>query len=70
MIQPGRNGLLARNGDTQDLADQLAKMMDDEALRRRLGQQAREDVHQYDVDVIMKQWDELFRSLTDKNVKA
>jgi glycosyltransferase involved in cell wall biosynthesis len=70
MIQPGRNGLLARNGDTQDLADQLAKMMDDEALRRRLGQLAREDVHQYDVDVIMKQWDELFRSLTDKNKKA
>jgi hypothetical protein len=37
--------------------------MADENLRRRLGQQAAIDVHRYDVDVIMKQWDELFRTL-------
>jgi glycosyltransferase involved in cell wall biosynthesis len=63
LIQPGRNGLLAEDGNTDDLAEKLATLMADEDLRRRLGQQAAIDVHRYDVDVIMKQWDELFRTL-------
>jgi glycosyltransferase involved in cell wall biosynthesis len=63
LIQPGRNGLLAEDGNTDDLAEKLATLMADENLRRQLGQQAAIDVHRYDVDVIMKQWDELFRTL-------
>jgi glycosyltransferase involved in cell wall biosynthesis len=70
IILPERNGLLARDGDVDDLARQLARLMDDESLRRRMGAEAVESAHRYDVEVIMKQWDELFRSLTDKNVKA
>jgi glycosyltransferase involved in cell wall biosynthesis len=70
IILPERNGLLARDGDVDDLARQLARLMDDEDLRRRMGAEAVESAHRYDVEVIMKQWDELFRSLTDKNVKA
>jgi glycosyltransferase involved in cell wall biosynthesis len=69
IIQPERNGLLARDGDVDELARQLARMMDDEPLRRRLGKQAQEDSHRYDVDVVMRQWDELFRSLVAERRK-
>ncbi|HEY2917092.1 MAG TPA: glycosyltransferase family 4 protein [Candidatus Limnocylindrales bacterium] len=42
IVQPGETGLTFRAEDAEDLATIIAGLLDDEALRRRLGQQARE----------------------------
>jgi glycosyltransferase involved in cell wall biosynthesis len=36
VVQDGETGLLARDGDPEDLADKIARLLDDPALRDRL----------------------------------
>jgi glycosyltransferase involved in cell wall biosynthesis len=43
LIADGRTGFLFAPGDPQDLADQIQRLMSDEPLRRRMGQEARSD---------------------------
>ena len=43
VVQDGRNGLLVPPGDAPAMAGALTRLIDDSALRARLGQQARED---------------------------
>lgn len=51
VIDHGRNGLLAAPRDVQGIADALAALLDDAALRRRLGAEARRTVvERYDLD--------------------
>ncbi|WP_226042301.1 glycosyltransferase family 4 protein [Natrinema sp. DC36] len=42
-LSNGENGLLARTGDPQDLADKLTMLVESPSLRSRLGAQARKD---------------------------
>lgn len=42
LIQDGVTGLIHRRGDIDDLAAKIARLVDDEALRRRLGRRARQ----------------------------
>jgi len=44
VIDDGRNGLLCPPGDAKVLAERLGMLLDDAALRRRLGEQARADM--------------------------
>lgn len=62
IIEPGVNGLLVRNGDTGMLADAMARLMLDDALRKRMGAEARKVADRFSEDRIMKQWLELFQS--------
>lgn len=51
VIDHGRNGLLATPRDVPGIADALAALLDDAALRRRLGAEARRTVvERYDLD--------------------
>lgn len=52
-------GLLAVRGDSDDLARQLALLMDDEALRRAMGARAREAAAAYRQEAILDRWEEL-----------
>jgi glycosyltransferase involved in cell wall biosynthesis len=52
-------GLLAVRGDADDLARQLARLMDDEALRRAMGARAREAAEAYRRESILDRWEEL-----------
>ena len=42
VLDDGRFGLLFRPGDASDLAEKLARLVDDEAMRRRMGEAARQ----------------------------
>jgi len=56
LIANGTNGLLARHLDVADLADGLARLMDDAALRARLGQAAMAVRSEYSIDRIAGLW--------------
>lgn len=59
------NGLLAENGNVEDLAAKMLWMIEHEDKRKMMGKQARKDVHKYEMNAIMTKWDELFKSLNN-----
>ena len=66
IIQTGINGLLVPNRDIQALADAMMKVMEDEAYRKMLSQNARKVVDTYSEQAVMSQWIRLFTSITAK----
>lgn len=64
IIQHGINGLLVPEGDVKALANDMRKVMADEAYRRMLSQNARKVVDTYSEEAVMKQWIRLFTSIT------
>ena len=63
IIRQGENGLLVRDGDIEGLAQAMQRLMDDEPLRLRMGEEAKKV---YSEETVMKQWTKLFESLIKK----
>ena len=63
IITDGVDGLLVPSGDVHALAGKLMTLMADEALRERLGQQARQSARRYEMAAIATQWKDLFDQL-------
>ena len=63
IIQPEKNGLLVKNGDIQGLAEAMMKVMSDEALRKRMSEEAKKVTEIYSEEKVMKQWIDLFENL-------
>lgn len=66
IIRDGENGLLVKNGDVEALAEAICRMIGDEELRMRCGRKAQADALQYAPEVIMAQWDKLFKELVNE----
>ncbi|GAA3787251.1 glycosyltransferase family 4 protein [Streptomyces chiangmaiensis] len=60
IVSDGEDGLLARHGNTAELARQLVRLMSDENLRDTMGDKARQNVRRFAPDVITRRWEELF----------
>lgn len=60
IITDGEDGLLARHGNTAELARHLVRLMSDESLRDSMGDNARRNVQRFAPDVITSRWEELF----------
>jgi glycosyltransferase involved in cell wall biosynthesis len=64
VVQDGEDGFLVAAGATDDLADRLALLARDPALRARMGKHGRERVlPRYAVERLVEDVDELYRSL-------
>jgi glycosyltransferase involved in cell wall biosynthesis len=63
IINDEEDGLLARLGNTTELARQLGRLMDDPELRDRMGDLARENVQRFSPQAITDRWEELFAFL-------
>ncbi len=64
VVRDGEDGFLVEAGATDDLADRLAELAGDPALRAQMGKQGRERVlPRYAVDRLVDDVDELYRSL-------
>ncbi|MFE8923336.1 glycosyltransferase family 4 protein [Streptomyces rochei] len=60
IVQDEEDGLLARPGNTMELARQLGRLMEDQELRDAMGEKARANVQRYSPSAITDQWEELF----------
>lgn len=64
VIIDGVDGILVREGDIAGLAAGMKRLMDDEDLRRRMGQAAFRNSDRYDKERIMALWENLFHELS------
>jgi glycosyltransferase involved in cell wall biosynthesis len=63
IIHDGEDGILCENGNIQQLADGICQLIEDEQLRKEMGQKAAINIQRYNLDNIMQQWDQLFKDL-------
>lgn len=66
IIDNGVNGYLIENGNVEEFAKATLKLIEDDELRKRMGEAAIEKAKQYLPEKIMPQWIELFKQLTNK----
>lgn len=67
IINDGVDGLLARNGDIDDLATKIENLMCDESLRKKMGVAAKQNIKRYSPDAIMQQNLMLYNRILNKH---
>jgi glycosyltransferase involved in cell wall biosynthesis len=70
IITRGLDGLRFRAGDVNQLAEYMLQLIEDKALRKRLGANAKVTSQKYDFDVIAGQYINLYNLLLDQYEKA
>ena len=63
LIDNGTNGFLVKSFDIDAYANKIKLLIKDKTLINSLGSNAKKSVNKFDIDVIMKQWHQLFQSL-------
>jgi glycosyltransferase involved in cell wall biosynthesis len=63
IIKDGEDGILVEYLNSQKLADNICKLIENDHLRRQLGRKAKENIHRFSQDEIMRKWIELFNFL-------
>lgn len=63
IIRSGEDGFLVPNNDTVAFTQHLLQLIENQDLRNKMGAQAKINVQRYLPEVVVKQWDELFKSL-------
>ncbi|QBD81057.1 glycosyltransferase family 4 protein [Ktedonosporobacter rubrisoli] len=64
LVHHGENGFLFQPGNHEELARQIDLMLDDEDLRARMGAESLRLIAQHDRNLILDQWEELYRRLS------
>jgi glycosyltransferase involved in cell wall biosynthesis len=70
IIKDGYNGFLVETGDVNQLADKICQMIENHELRKTMSLNALEVAKKYDISIVMKKWDALFKELKNSNVSA
>lgn len=65
IIKDQENGFLIEDGNIDLFVEKLSLLIENEDIRKRLGEKAKKSVANYDLDTIMKQWQNLFESLLE-----
>lgn len=63
VIFDGEDGFLVEYLNSNALADNICKLIEDNELRKRMGQNGRKNVIRFSRETIMRQWVELFESI-------
>jgi glycosyltransferase involved in cell wall biosynthesis len=63
IIHSGEDGFLVPNHNIEAFTQQLLQLIENRELRLKMGAQAKINVQRYLPEVVLKQWDELFKSL-------
>lgn len=67
IIKNGEDGILVDYLNSQALANNICKLIENEALRKQLGSKAKENIQRFSQDEIMGKWMDFFNSLTDNH---
>ncbi|UOB17079.1 glycosyltransferase family 4 protein [Abyssalbus ytuae] len=65
IITDGVDGYLVPNGDIHTFADRIVKLIEDEPKRKEMGKNAVKKTQLFAPDIIIPQWDKLFKSLIE-----
>lgn len=63
IINDSQDGFLVENGDITVLGARINQLIENQILRKEMGANARENVNRFLPEKIMKQWDELFKTV-------
>jgi len=66
IIKDKIDGLLAEPENISDLAEKICYLIENESVRKEMGEKARINVQRYRIENIMSQWDKLFKSRLKK----
>ena len=69
IIKNGEDGILVEYLNSRALAENICKVIEDEQLRKRLGEKAKKNIQRFSQDAIMKQWTDLFDYLLSSHKK-
>ena len=64
IITDGEDGILCENGNLQQLSQGICRLIEDDDLRKLMGQKAAKNIERYAIDNVMQQWIHLFDQLT------
>ena len=60
IVTEGKDGFLVDLGDVKALAEKICVLIEDEALRKEMGVNARMNIDRFDLDKIAQQWENVF----------
>lgn len=63
IIVEGENGLIVPDGDIEGLAEAIVRLMRDEELRKRMGENAKRVVETYSEERVMRMWEDLYEEI-------
>lgn len=63
IISDGNDGLLAENGNIEELAEKISFLIENEDIRKKMGQQALVNVQRFQMEHIARQWKQLFEEV-------
>lgn len=63
IIEDGIDGILVENGNIKLLANKICYLIDNENIRKSMGEQARINIQRFKIENIAKQWDNLFKEI-------
>lgn len=69
IIKNGEDGFLVEHLSTNALAKRICDLIENDALRKEMGNAARRNIQRYNKDIIMQEWISLFNSLISKRGK-
>jgi glycosyltransferase involved in cell wall biosynthesis len=64
IIDNGKDGLIAEQENIEDLAHKLCHLIENNTIRFEMGSIAKRNVKRFRADIIVKEWDELFKSIS------
>ena len=65
VITNGKDGFLVPLEDEIVLAERLCSLIENDSLRREMGQEALENVKRFSIETVVGQWMDLFRKLVE-----
>jgi len=63
IIRNNEDGFLVENGNSKEFADKLSLVMNDIALRKKMGRKAKYNVHRFSLDEVLIKWNNIFQNL-------
>lgn len=70
IISNNIDGLLCENGNTNELASKICKLIENNQLRKDIGQKAATNIQRFSLENIMHQWDVLFEDIYKNRAKG